>query len=309
MKVAVIGANGQLGSDLLRAFSGGEAIPLTHADIEIVSSQEVEKVLAGISPQVVINTAAFHRVEDCEEEYIKAFQVNAIGPRNLARSCQRLGATLVHISTDYIFDGKNPPKADSGGYLEEDRPNPLNTYGLTKLASEYYVRNLCSKHFIVRTSALYGMAKCRAKGENFIDTMLRLAKEKPEIKVVDDVITAPTYTWDLARKIRELIELEQPLNPGALKPLNLYGVYHITNSGQCSWYDFAEKIFGLEGLSVDLKRVSQKEFHSKVMRPNYSVLENGHLKALGLEPLRPWHEALAEYMAERWRRPVVQEVS
>lgn len=288
MKVAIIGANGQLGVDLVKVFHGVNTVPLTHKDIEIADHAKTDSVLSARRPDVVINTAAFHRVEDCEAEYAKAFEVNAIGAANVARTSERLGAVLVHVSTDYVFDGKKHEP-----YVEDDPPNPLNTYGLTKLAGEYYVGNLCSRHYTIRTSGLYGLAKCRAKGGNFIDTMLRLAREQPELKVVDDEFLVPTYTWDLAQKIHELVTKDSGGH---------YGIYHITNSGQCSWYEFAAKIFELEGLNtVNLRKTTHEEFRSKVMRPAYSVLGAKGLKAIGLDPLRPWQDALKDYMAKRHR--------
>lgn len=292
MKVAIIGANGQLGSDLVKVFQGGDVVPLTHSDIEITNSAQTDSVLRGIRPDVVINTAAFHKVEDCETEYARAFEVNGIGAANLARSLEKLGAVLVHISTDYVFDGKkrNP-------YLEDDPPNPLNTYGLTKLAGEYYIRNLCSRHYIIRTSGLYGLARCRAKGGNFIDTMLQLVKEQPELKVVDDQVLVPTYTWDLAQKIKELLIKDHT---------NHYGICHMANSGQCSWYEFAAMIFELEGLNgANLRRVTSEEFRSKVLRPHYSVLGSKVLKSMGIEPLRPWQDALKDYMAQRRQHTIL----
>jgi dTDP-4-dehydrorhamnose reductase len=305
MKIAIIGANGQLGYDLQRALSSRQVVPLTHGDIEIASPESVEGVMGGIRPHVVINTAAYHKVEDCEAEYARAFMVNAIGPRNLAQTCQKLGATLVHVSTDYVFDGTK-----GSHYVEEDVPNPLNTYGVTKLAGEYFVRNLCQRHLIVRTSGLYGIVGCRAKGGNFIDTMLKLAQNQSgsglaqeracpdppqaekgaEIKVVDDQIVSPSYTLDVANRIAELLTTGE------------YGVFHVTNSGQCSWYEFACKIFELAGIRVNLKRTSQEEMRSRIRRPRYSALGSSRFASLGLPPLRPWYEALAAYMEERSAR-------
>ncbi len=285
-KIVIIGANGQLGQDLVKVFKGDGTVALTHKDIEIVDQRRAEAVLGRIEPDVVINTAAYHRVEDCETEYARAFEVNGIGSANLARAAEKLGFALVHISTDYVFDGKKREP-----YQEDDAPNPLNTYGLTKLAGEYYIRNLCTKHYIVRTSGLYGLAKCRAKGGNFVETMLRLAREQPELKVVDDQLLVPTYTLDLAEKIKELVAKDKK---------DRYGTYHIANSGQCSWYEFAAKIFELEGLhGVNLKKTTSAEFRSKVMRPAYSVLGSNGLKSIGLKPLRSWQDALKEYMAAR----------
>ncbi|MHC4197985.1 MAG: SDR family oxidoreductase, partial [Planctomycetota bacterium] len=154
-KIAIIGANGQLGQDLVKVFKGDGTVALTHKDIEIVNQRRAEAVLGRIKPDVVINTAAYHRVEDCETEYARAFEVNGIGSANLARVAENLGFALVHISTDYVFDGKKREP-----YQEDDAANPLNTYGLTKLAGEYYIRNLCARHYIVRTSGLYGLARC-----------------------------------------------------------------------------------------------------------------------------------------------------
>lgn len=288
-KIAIIGSSGQLGHDLQRVLSSKQVIALTHQEIEIANPDMVDGVLGGIHPHIVINTAAYHRVEDCEADYARAFLVNAIGARNLAQTCQKLGATLVHISTDYVFDGTK-----GSHYVEEDVPNPLNTYGVTKLAGEYFVRNLCKRHLIVRTSGLYGIVGCRAKGGNFIDTMLKLAKERSEIKVVDDQIISPSYTLDVAKRIAELLPAEE------------YGIFHVTNSGQCSWYEFASRIFELTGVRVDLKRTSQEELRSKIKRPRYSALCSNRLSALGglgLKPLRPWQEALNAYLAERFAEP------
>lgn len=314
IRVAIIGSNGQLGYDLQRILcrgtlqraptlhhgGTGQVIPLTHQDIEITNPGVVDSVLGGIRPHVVINTAAYHRVEACEAEYARAFQVNGIGARNLAQACQKLGATLVHITTDYVFDGtKREP------YLEDDVPNPVNTYGVTKLAGEYFVRNLCQRHLIIRTSGLYGVMGCRAKGGNFIDTMLKLAKEKQEkarlghsegseIMVVGDQIVSPSYTLDVAGRIAELLTAQG------------YGIFHITNSGQCSWYEFACKIFELAGVRVNVKKTSQEELRSKIKRPRYSVLSSNRLDALRLQPLRPWQEALSAYMAERKTTPSIR---
>ncbi len=292
-KIAIIGANGQLGHDLVKVFKGKGTVALTHKDIEIVNQRRTEAVLGRIEPDIVINTAAYHRVEDCEKEYARAFEVNGIGSANLARVAEKLGFALVHISTDYVFDGKKRKP-----YREDDAPNPLNTYGLTKLAGEYYVKNLCARHYVVRTSGLYGLARCRAKGGNFVDTMLRLAREQPELKVVDDQLFVPTYALDLAKKIKELVAKDKK---------DRYGTYHIANSGQCSWYEFAAKIFELEGLrGVNLKKTTSAEFRSKVMRPAYSVLGSNRLKSIGLKPLRSWQDALKEYMAARHRRDALK---
>lgn len=285
MKILVIGANGQLGSDIVKVLNSEEVIPLTHKDIEVADEISVRNVITFYKPDIVINTAAYHNVRDCEKNDIKSFEVNAIGAKNLAIICKKKNIVLVHISTDYVFNGeKREP------YIESEPPSPLNVYGISKLAGEYYVRYIWSKHFIVRTSGLYGLAKCRAKGGNFIDLMLKLAKEKDEIQVVDDEILTPTYTLDLAVKIKDIIKTEY------------FGLYHITNNGFCTWYEFAQKIFEFSGLKVNLKRTTAKKFGKGMKRPRYSVLRNYALEKLGMDDMRDWEEALRDFLSVRLRR-------
>lgn len=284
MKIVIIGANGQLGSDLVGALKDGEVIPLTHDDVEISDFDSVSKMFERYKPEVVVNTAAFHNVPECEKNDLKAFMVNGIGPKYLAQNCVTYNSVLLHISTDYVFDGKkNTP------YSENDIPNPLSVYGITKLIGEYYIKATMERYFIVRTCGLYGIYRCRAKGGNFIDTMLKLSKEQKEIKVVGDEILTPTYTLDLANQINELIKTD------------LYGLYHITNEGSCSWYEFAKAIFEFLNIKVELKEIKQSEFPSTVKRPRYSVLENGRLKSLGINKMRHWKDALQSYLTERKR--------
>ncbi|MFH1415457.1 MAG: dTDP-4-dehydrorhamnose reductase [Elusimicrobiota bacterium] len=277
-----MGANGQLGCDLTRVLSDKDTSTLTHDDIEIGDYQTVKEVLGSIKPEIIINTAAYHNVEECEKNELEAFRINSIGAKNLAVAAESIGATLIHISTDYVFDGKkNSP------YIEHDTPNPLNTYGLSKLAGECYIRNNTGKYFIIRTTGLYGMHQCRAKSGNFIDTMLRLAREKKEIKVVNDQILSPTYTLDLAHKIAELADTDK------------YGLYHIVNSGFCSWYDFAKKIFEYSDIKADLQPVRSDEFPSSVKRPSYSVLDSINFELAGIGKPRKWTEALMAYIEKR----------
>lgn len=282
MRVLVIGANGQLGTEIVKVLRSEEVIPLTHEDIEVADEGSVRKTMAPYQPEVIISTAAYHRVADCEKNEIKSFEVNAIGAKNLANVCKEKNAVLVYISTDYVFDGqKGKP------YIESDPPRPLNVYGISKLAGEYYIRYIWPKHFIIRTSGLYGSAKCRAKGGNFIDLMLRLANERDEIQVVDDEVLTPTYTKDLALKIRELIQRDY------------FGLYHITNNGACSWYGFAQKIFELSRLKVNLKKTTVQKFGAEVKRPRYSVLRNYALEKIGMDNMRKWDEALKAFLSEK----------
>jgi len=283
MKTVVIGANGQLGSDCVLAFerAGHEVVGLTHQDIEITDAGSAEQILARHAPAVVINTAAFHNVEKCEVEPQRAFAVNALGPRNLARLANELGYLLIHISTDYVFDGaKNAP------YLETDAPRPLNIYGNTKLAGEYFVLAMAHRFFVVRVSAIYGTHPCRAKGgNNFVKLMLKLARDRGEVKVVDDEFVSPTYTPDVANQLLALV------------PCDAYGTVHATANGSCSWYEFAEAIFRLAGTKVNLRRAMPGEFASKVARPKYSVLENAVLKQQGIDQMPDWKSSLKQYLA------------
>jgi dTDP-4-dehydrorhamnose reductase len=282
MRVTVIGANGQLGSDVVRLFSesGDEVCGLTHADIEVGDLNSVWRILLRLKPQVVVNTAAMHHVELCEREPQKAFAINALGPRNLALVSRELDAVLMQVSTDYVFDGKK-----STPYDETDVPLPLNVYGNTKLAGEYIVVGAIHKHFVIRTSGLYGKNPCRGKRSlNFVELMLKLAREHGEVRVVHDEIVSPTSTDELARQIVVLSRSSD------------YGLYHATAEGSCSWYEFAREIFQLTGARVDLRIASPNEFPSKVPRPRYSVLENRALKAAGLNRFRQWQEGLRDYL-------------
>jgi dTDP-4-dehydrorhamnose reductase len=285
MKIVVIGANGQLGSDLVAAFSeNGDAVcGLTHSDVEISDLQSVSHALERIRAQVIVNTAAMHHVEDCEREPEKAFAINALGPRNLAAAARDLGAVLMHVSTDYVFDGsKGSP------YSEEDTPRPLNAYGITKLAGEHFVRATNPKHFVIRTSGLYGKSPCRAKGGlNFIELMLKLAKERGMVRVVDSEVVTPTSTAELAQQMVQLSHADA------------YGLYHATAEGSCSWYEFAREIFTITDTQVELKVAASDEFPAKVARPKYSVLENRALKSRGLNAFKPWQDALHTYLGNR----------
>jgi dTDP-4-dehydrorhamnose reductase len=282
VKVAVIGANGQLGADVVGQFAsnGDEVIALTHSEIDLADQDGVLSCLSAHRPGLAVNTAAMHHVDDCEAHPAKAFAVNATGSRNLALASRALDLPIVHVSTDYVFDGlKGRP------YVEEDLPLPLNVYGNSKLAGENFIRTIAPRHFVLRTSALYGQNPCRAKGgKNFVDLMLKLAKERGKVRVVDTEIVSPTSTLDLAKQILALSRSDD------------YGLYHATGEGSCSWYEFAREIFAITGTEVVLEAAAPDEFPMKVPRPKYSVLENAGLKKLGLNRLRLWRESLAEYL-------------
>jgi dTDP-4-dehydrorhamnose reductase len=282
MRVAVIGANGQLGCDVSRAFSdcGWEVTRLCHDDVEIADIDSGRNRIAAVQPDFVVNTAAMHNLDVCEAEAMRAFEVNALGARNLAILSNELSFVLAHISTDYVFDGKKGTP-----YLECDCAVPLNVYGNSKLAGEQFVRTIAGRHFVIRVSGLYGMNPCRAKGgSNFVNLMLRLAGERDEVRVVDDEVLTPTFTEDVARQLLALCDVEE------------YGLYHATAQGGCSWHAFAAKVFELAKSDVKLSVADPSEFPMKVPRPKYSVLENEGLKALGLDLMAPWEDGLRRYL-------------
>ena len=288
MKVAVLGANGQLGKDVTAAFvaQGDEVAALTHQDVEISSPESVRKSLEIIWPELVINCAAFANVERCEDEPAPAFAINATGARNVAQVTDSLGIKLLHISTDYVFDG-----AKLTPYAEQDSPGPLNAYGNSKLAGEYFVRCTNSRHFVVRVSGIYGDNPCRAKGGlNFVELMLKLAREREEVRVVDDQQVTPTPTLEIARQLTLLSRTDD------------YGIYHATSEGSCSWYEFARAIFELTGTKVRLERAAPGDFPAKARRPKNSVLENAALKNRSLNVFTSWREGLETYLAGRRQR-------
>lgn len=282
MRVLIVGARGQLGTDLVRAMSDWTVIPTAHADLDVCDFSSVRQKLADIRPDRVINTSAFVRVDDCEDEAERAFLVNAHAVRNLAQCCEKQGCVLVHFSTDYVFGGEQQVP-----YTEQDLPAPLGVYGMSKLVGEHFARAYCPRHFVIRTCGLYGVAGSSGKGGNFVETMLRLARDGKPIRVVDDQVLTPTYTRDLASKVKELVQSDA------------YGLYHITNSSSCSWYEFAGKIFELAGLRPDFASTSSAQFAAKAQRPAYSVLAHAHLLETGFEDMRPWQQALADYLREK----------
>jgi dTDP-4-dehydrorhamnose reductase len=280
-KILIIGSNGQLGSDLMRAFAGQEVVGVTHAELDITDPQQVQMIVTAMQPWAVINTAAYHRTDQCEQESARAFLVNAQGPLYVAQACDRAGSRLVHISTDYVFGGhKQSP------YVEDDPVAPLNVYGISKVAGELAVQTYCSKHYIIRTSGLYGLVPCRAKGENFVVKMLRSAQQKGEVAVVTDEILTPTWTGTLAKQIARLV----------LSDVVPFGIVHATDEGQCSWYEFAAAIFRIAAVRVWLRPASVHDFPVTVPRPRYSVLENGVLKRAQVNMLPHWREALQKYL-------------
>ncbi|MDZ4688027.1 MAG: dTDP-4-dehydrorhamnose reductase [Planctomycetaceae bacterium] len=277
-RVAVLGGFGQLGSDVVRRL-GERAIALGHADADLTDAAQLAARLETVGPDIVINCAAYNLVDRAEDEPHAALAVNAVGVRNLATWCRDRDVPLLHVSTDYVFGAEASRRTP---HLETDTTGPVSVYGTSKLAGENAVRELCPRHWIVRTCGLYGRHAARGKG-NFVETMLRLAEERPELRLVNDQRCTPTSTADLADALIALIESAP------------YGTYHATNSGDCTWYEFAQAIFAAAGLSPRVVPITSAEFAAKARRPDYSVLNCGKLAALGIT-LRPWTEAVAEYV-------------
>jgi len=282
MKVAVVGANGQLGTDLVDALTGAgiEAAPLDHGEIEVARLDSVRAALAAHRPDAVLNTAAFHNMPECEADPERAFAVNAVGALNLARAAAELGVRNIYFSTDYVFDG-----AKGEPYAETDRPRPLNVYGASKLAGERLSEAYARGSLVLRVSGLYGRMPCRHKGENFITKMVALAAKLPEVRVVTDEILTPTPTRAIAEKTVELLGTDAT------------GLLHLTCEGSCSWHEFAREIFTTLGLETPLGEATVADFPSPVERPHYSVLANTRLAATGLTPMPHWRDALQEFLA------------
>ena len=277
----IIGSNGQLGTDLTPALKQFQVTGLTHADLDVTDGERARDVLTRLAPDIVINTSAFHKVDLCEDEPAPTFAVNASGAYGLARLAAELDFTLVHFSSDYVFSG-----FESTPRRETDLPAPVSVYGASKLAGETLVRAYAPRHYVIRTTGLYGVAGASGKGGNFVETMIRLGNAGP-VRVVDDQVMTPTATADLAAAVASLLERESAV---------AYGLYHITSGGQCSWYHFAKTIFELAGMRVDLTPTTTAESGSKARRPAFSVLDHGKWMAAGFAELRPWREALTDYL-------------
>lgn len=280
MKVLVFGSNGQLGKEITKQFKGKyELILQDMPSLDIINYQSVKDLIDDTHPAVVINAAAYTNVEKAEGDEETAFRVNALGAQNIALASRKSCAKLVHISTDYVFDG-----AKKIAYEEFNLPNPLSVYGKSKLWGEKLVEQVGGEYFILRTSWLYG------DGQNFVRTMLKLAEQRDHLTVVADQHGTPTYTKDLVWVIDRLIQTE------------FYGLYHASNQGSCTWWDFAQKIFELAGKSVKVEPVGTAEYPQKAKRPKNSVMENKMLKLRGMDVMRPWEHALQDYIENECRQ-------
>lgn len=275
MKVLIIGSEGMLGHDLVDVLGIENEISTTTIDtLDITDIYKTIETVKEVNPDVVVHAAAFTDVDLSESKPDLAYKVNTIGTRNVAVACKEADSAMVYICTDYVFDGTK-----GSSYYEYDKTNPLSVYGKTKYLGEVYIRDVLNKFYIIRTSWLYGF-----HGPNFVTTMLNLTKNNNVISVVNDQIGSPTYTVDLSNAIAQLIK----------KPA--YGIYHITNSDYCSWYEYAREIFEIAGIDVEVKPVSTEEFPRPAPRPKYSVLKNYNWKMEGFPEIRSYKDALKDYM-------------
>lgn len=288
MRIALIGAMGQLGGDLLPRLqaAGHDVRSLGHADIEITNAENSAAVLEPLQPDLVINTAAYNLVDKAEDEPDASMAVNGLGPQLLARLAEKHGWRLMHISTDYVFGDVTRPTPTP--FVESDLAIPSGRYGLSKLTGEKFVQANCSRHFVVRTCGLYGIAALRGAGKgNFVETMLRLGRDRKQLRVVNDQLCTPTSTADLADSLVKLITTDA------------FGLYHATNSGSMTWCEFAREIFRLAKLDVEVIPITTAEFGSNAKRPNYSVLDCSKIESVIGRKLPDWRDALARYLVSR----------
>jgi dTDP-4-dehydrorhamnose reductase len=282
MKVLVTGASGQLGRDvvLLLEKEGHDVLACDRDQMDITNQAQCNEVISSYHPEVVIHCAAYTAVDAAETDIDGAYKVNAVGTRNVAVAAEKTGAKLIYISTDYVFDGKSVDP-----YQEYDNTNPQSVYGKSKRAGEWLVQSLSSRWFVVRTSWVYGL-----HGNNFVKTMLKLGQEKPKLQVVHDQKGSPTYTLDLAGFLMELMTTE------------MYGIYHASNSGTCTWYEFTQAIFeeaqttGGVSIQAKLEPCTTEQFPRPAPRPVNSVMDHMSIRTNGLTDLRPWRDGLKDFI-------------
>jgi len=270
MKIIILGANGMLGHDLVGVLKNFAIYPFGK-ELDITKKSELSKKIKKINPDFLINAAAYTDVDGCESNFNVACDVNAEGVKNIAIACKKIKCNIIHISTDYVFDGKKE------GYKEDDKPNPINAYGKSKLLGENYLKLIKPRHYIVRTSWLYGK-----HGKNFVNTILNLVKNNTEIEIVNDQKGSPTYTKDLSEGLKSIVEK---------KPH--YGIYNLTNTGICTWFEFAKKIIHTKKLKTIVLPTASNKLKRAAKRPKCSVLINTKLPKL-----RKWEEALKDYLTK-----------
>lgn len=276
MRVLVTGAKGQLGYDVVKELEkrGYKALGVDREEMDLTSTQQIKECIKNSNPEAIIHCGAYTLVDKAEEEKELCKMVNATSTKEIANCSKELDIPMIYISTDYVFDGTK-----NGEYTEDDLPNPINVYGKTKYEGEMYVQEILEKYYIVRISWVFG-----ENGNNFIDTMLRLSKERESLSVINDQVGSPTYTKDLARLLVDMLKT------------NKYGIYHATNEGYCTWYEFAREIFKIANVDVKVNKINTCEYPTKARRPLNSKMSKEKLKNMGFIPLRNWKEALEEYI-------------
>lgn len=283
MKIAIFGVSGQLGRDVALSLAAHEVEGVDHARADIRDADGVARLVGELTPDWAINCAAMTNVDGCEQNPLAAFEINALGARYIARACAAHGVRLIHVSTDYVFDG-----GKGSAYVETDRATPINAYGISKYAGECFARYECDDSVVLRTSGLYGLHPCRGKSGNFVETMLARAAAGGPLRVVADERLTPTFTVDLAAQIRTMIDAAVPA-----------GVYHATNGGECSWHEFTVALMRLAGVTIEVNPIRASDWKSPTRRPANSALENRALQSLGIDTMPHWQDALARYLALR----------
>ena len=285
-RIGIIGSAGQLGSDVYSKFASDanyHAFPISHANMDITDHHNVDTVLRQISPDVVINCAAYVRVDDCEDDPWLAFRVNTLGPMNISNVCSQIGAKCIHISTDFVFDGTK-----GTAYNELDIPNPVNTYGISKLIGEKICGAYLTDSLIIRVSSLFGLNISRGKGSNFIETIINKSKAGEDLRVISDVYMSPTYTLDVSQTLHDLVNIGSPS-----------GIYHMSNSGSCSWFELAKEVLAKVNPDASLTPIKASEYSAKATRPPISSLVSINLSPHGIRPMRNWKMAVSDYLITR----------
>ncbi|MEW6252579.1 MAG: dTDP-4-dehydrorhamnose reductase [Planctomycetota bacterium] len=289
MRILLLGANGQLGTDLHAACAAQERsvqlLPLRRSDLDVTQLDAVGPFLARHDFDALVNCTSYHKTDEVEDHATQAFVVNAHAVLELARACARTGAALVHISTDYVFDG-----ALRRPYSESDGPGPINVYGASKAMGERLALGAWERTFVLRVASLFGVAGASGKGGNFVETMIRVGRERGELRVVNDITMSPTATCDVARALLALLQAEAPP-----------GVYHLVNSGAATWYEFARAIIAGAGVPAAVEPITSREYPTRAARPPYSVLDNTKITAR-VGPLPHWRDALERYLVARESR-------
>ena len=277
--ILVTGSTGQLGSDVVKELlkRGYSTLSPNRSELNLCSEDNIRNYILNSNCEAIVHCAAYTQVDKAEDEKDLCIKINATATKHIAKCAKILDIPMIYISTDYVFDGTK-----DGKYTENDETNPINIYGESKLAGEKYVQEILDKYYIVRTSWVFNI-----NGKNFIETMLRLSKANNQLSIVNDQIGSPTYTKDLSRLLVDMLETSK------------YGLYHATNEVYCSWYEFANTIFKLANINIDIKAINSNEYASRAKRPMNSKLSKDKLIEYGFKPLPHWEDALKDYLIRR----------